>query len=177
MESSSFAAESPRGRRSSATPQVLEALADAISSESRLLADLVSIMQRQRSAVSADDLESVDDSIYATHRVLVTLGEARRRRRSLNQLICDNDDLALRQLEEMLGGGLPEPLQKAREILRTSAETLAREVELNRRILRKALAAGDQFVRTLVSGDTAVPYPVVAGADRPAGGVLVDRRV
>jgi hypothetical protein len=155
---------------------MLSALADAISSESRLLDDLARIMQQQRSAVSTDDLQSVDDSVYATHRVLVTLNEARRRRRSLNKLIADNDDLALRQLEEMLGGGLPEPLATARETLRCAAETLAREVDLNRRVLRKALAAGDQYVRTLVGGDIAVPYPAGQVADRPAGGVLIDRR-
>ncbi len=159
-----------------ATPAMLAALADAIASESRLLDDLVGIMQRQRSAVSTDDLESVDDSVYATHRVLVTLGEARRRRRSLNRLISDNDELALRELEAMLGGGLPEPLQKARESLRSAAETLAKEVEINRRVLRQALAAGDRYVRTLVGADVAVPYPTPTVADRPAGGVLIDRR-
>jgi hypothetical protein len=171
-------AEAPRAnaRRAVATPAMLNALADAISSESRLLDELVSIMQRQRSAVSTDNLEEVDDSVYATHRVLLTLGQARQRRRSINRLIADDDDLALRQLEELLGGTLPDPLQTARESLRQSAATLEREVEVNRRVLRSALAHGETFVRTLLGVDGSTPYPVAKTmSDRPSGGFLVNR--
>lgn len=164
-------------RRPVATPSMLNALAEAISSESRLLDELTGIMQRQRAAVAQDDIDRVDDSVYATHRVLLTLGEARRRRRSLNRLICDNDELAIRQLEELLGGTLPAALQTARESLRTSAEALAQEVETNRRVLRQAMTAGDAYVRSLLG----VEAPPAAYGNAPApepraGGLLVDRR-
>ena len=56
------------------------ALAETLRAEARLLEDLVSIMTRQRDAVSHDDIDSLDDTVFSTHRVLVTLGEARRRR-------------------------------------------------------------------------------------------------
>jgi hypothetical protein len=174
---SAHAASTPHHPRAAvATPQMLDALADAIASERRLIEELVGIMRRQRGAVTADDLEAVDDSVYATHRVLLTLNEARRRRRSINRLICNDDELALRQLEALLGGHLPAGIQQARDALRQAAETLAQEVEINRKVLRSALAAGDDYVRSLVGADQAVAYPVTAQADRPAGGVLLDRR-
>lgn len=164
-------------RRPVATPSMLNALAEAIASESRLLDELAGIMQRQRAAVAEDDIDRVDDSVYATHRVLLTLGEARRRRRSLNRLISDNDELAIRQLEELLGGVLPDSLQQAREALRTSAESLAREVETNRRVLRQAMTAGDAYVRTLLGVETSAPAYGHQPAPEPrAGGLLVDRR-
>lgn len=160
-------------RPPAATPGVLAALADTLASESRLLDELVGIMQRQRSAVAEDDLTRVDDSVHATHRVLLTLGEARQRRRALNRLICEDDDLAIRQLEELLGGVLPEGLQAARAALRRSAETLAAEVETNRRVLRQALASGDAYVRSLV-GAVTDQRPGTPPARHP-GGRLINR--
>lgn len=164
----------PIPRAPTATPGVLAALADALASESRLLDELVGIMQRQRAAVAEDDLTRVDDSVHATHRVLLTLGEARQRRRSLNRLICEDDDLAIRQLEALLGGVLPAPLQAARVALRRSAETLAAEVETNRRVLRQALASGDAYVRSLVGAVTAA-HPGAAPAATSPGGRLINR--
>ncbi len=165
-------------RRPVATPSMLYALADAITSETRLLDELAQIMQRQRAAVARDDIEQVDDSVYATHRVLLTLGEARRRRRSLNRLISDNDELAIRELEVLLGGTLPASLQQARVALRASAETLAHEVDTNRRVLRQAMTAGDAYVRTLLGAEApaASAYGRVHAPEPRAGGLLVDRR-
>jgi hypothetical protein len=164
-------------RRTVATPSMLAALAEAIASESRLLNELAAVMQQQRAAVADDDIDRVDDSVYATHRILLTLGEARRRRRSINKLICDDDELAIRQLEELLGGALPDALQQARVSLRTSAESLAAEVETNRRVLRQAMASGDAYVRSLLGSDTATPvYPGRPVAEGRSGGMLVDRR-
>lgn len=169
----------PEGaRRPVATPSMLNALADAITTETRLLDELAQIMQRQRAAVAQDDIDQVDDSVYATHRVLLTLGEARRRRRSLNRLISDNDELAIRELEALLGGALPAALQQARVALRTSAETLTREVDTNRRVLRQAITAGDAYVRTLlgVEAPVASAYGRAPAPEPRAGGLLVDRR-
>jgi hypothetical protein len=170
-------ARTDSGRRPVATPSMLAALAEAIASESRLLDELAAVMQQQRAAVADDDMDRVDDSVYATHRILLTLGEARRRRRSINKLICDDDELAVRQLEELLGGVLPDALQQARVALRRSAETLAGEVETNRRVLRQAMSSGDAYVRSLLGQDLATPaYPTRAVSEARPGGLLVDRR-
>jgi hypothetical protein len=69
---------------SSVTRTVLspvDSLTDALTTERRLLDELIVVMRRQRTAVGQDDLQAVDDSVFSTHRVLVTLSEARRRRR------------------------------------------------------------------------------------------------
>jgi hypothetical protein len=124
------------------TPSPVDSLADALTTERRLLDELITVMRRQRSAVGQDDLQSVDDSVFATHRVLVTLSEARRRRRSLNTLIGQQEDLGLDALDDALGSRMTDVLRQAREDLRRTARVLSHEVSLNRRLLRLALTGG-----------------------------------
>ncbi|MBI1809687.1 MAG: flagellar export chaperone FlgN [Gemmatimonadetes bacterium] len=167
------------------TTGTVSALGDALRSEARLLADLVAIMRRQRDAVSRDDLDAIDDSVFATHRVLVTLGEARRRRRSLNHLLGEGDDLSLAAIEDFFVGDVPADLQAAVALVTDGARALQREVEINRRVLRHAIDAADQFVRSLYGGPvapaTGYPSPAVAGTSTTyaprTGGVILDRRV
>jgi hypothetical protein len=159
----------------------MDALANAVTSEVRLLEDLIGVMRRQRNAVAADDLQGIDDSVYATHRVLVTLSEARRQRRSLSHLVAGVDDFPLRSMEQLLGDAMSDELRDARDGLHAAALTLSQEVETNRHLLREAMAAGSDYVRTLYGGqgaDTTAVY--TAEPQRPDrdshGGVLVDRR-
>lgn len=159
----------------------MEALADAVTSEVRLLEDLIGVMRRQRRAVGEDDLQAIDDSVYATHRVLVTLAEARRRRRSLSQLVAGVDDFPLRDLEQLLGEEMIDGLRNARDGLHAAALTLSQEVETNRQVLREAMAAGSDYVRNLYGGHPGEPMGLYsAEPQRPEreshGGVLVDRR-
>ena len=169
----------PAARAGAIPASSLAALVDAHHSERKLLDDLVAIMQRQRSAVAADDLQGVDDSVFATHRVLVTLGEARRRRRTLNTMLAGSEEVDARDLADALGGHVPVALQEARDALRTAAAALAREVEVNRRVLREALASGDEYMRRLVGGGDPRPegYAPTPAAEPRAGGLLLDRRV
>ena len=158
----------------------LAALVDAHHSECKLIEDLAGIMRRQRSAVADDDLQGVDDSVFATHRVLVTLGEARRRRRTLNNLLAGADEVDARELAEAFGGEMPPALRDAREQLRGAAASLAREVDVNRRVLRQALSNGDEHMRRLVGTDVprADYAPTTVSASEPrAGGFLLDRRI
>jgi hypothetical protein len=158
---------------------LLEALQDALTSERRLLDELIAQMRRQRAAVSADDIQGVDDSTFATHRVLATLGQARQRRRQLNLLLVGREDCSLRDLEEQLGDQIDGRLRDARQRLQQAADVLAREVGMNRKLLREALSSNDQYVRTLVGAPATTstyamegPAPVTAGAPR---GILVNR--
>lgn len=166
------------GASGTPSPAVLDALTNAVASEVRLLEDLIGIMRRQRKAVSGDDLQGIDDSVYATHRVLVTLGEARRRRRSLNQLVGGSEDLPLKTIHEVLGDRMTEELALAREGLHAAALTLSHEVEINRQVLREALAAGTEYARALYGGSE----PKLLYGAEPArgtsdghGGVLLNR--
>jgi hypothetical protein len=130
-------------------PSPVDSLAEALVTERRLIDDLIAIIRKQRSAVGDDDLQVIDDSVFATHRVLVTLSEARRSRRNLNALIGQPEDLGLHALDDALGRRMTTGLRAARDELHTAARTLSREVALNRRILKEALAAGEQYARTL----------------------------
>ena len=157
----------------------LDALYDALVSERKLLDELIAQMRRQRSAVGSDDIDGVDDSTFATHRVLATLGQARTRRRQLNVLISGNQDTTLRQIEEMLSANVNGRLLDARQRLQHSADILAREVGMNRKLLREAINSNDQHVRTLVGapehGTTYVNDAGARLAPTPARGVLVNR--
>ena len=118
---------------------LLEALHDALFSERRLLDDLIAQMRRQRAAIGIDDIQGVDDSTFATHRILATLGQARQRRRQLNVLLGGSEDCSLRELEQQLGDQIDGRLREARARLQQAADVLAREVGMNRKLLREAL--------------------------------------
>lgn len=154
----------------------VDALADALRSEARLLGDLAGIMRRQRASVAHDDLDGVDDSVFSTHRVLVTLQEARRRRRTLNHVLGEGDDLSVVALEEFFGGDLPANVAAATALLREAALGLQQEVAVNRRVLREAISAGDRQVQMLVGAVTAANGGP-STTDAPGGGRLIDRRI
>lgn len=163
------------------SPAALDALLDALRSERKLLDELAATMRRQRSAVGVDDLQAVDDSVFATHRILATLGQARVRRRQINRLLAGVDDVPARELDEILGAQMTDDLRIARDELQTSAGALSREVDVNRRVLREALASGEQHARTLAGAPAEMSagygaHAAVPNGGAPAGGVLIDRR-
>lgn len=162
-------------------PALLDALVDALISERRLLDELISQMRRQRAAVAADDIQGVDDSTFATHRILATLGQARQRRRQLNLLIGGSEECTLADLERLLGSIADSRFSDARQRLQHAADMLTREVGMNRKLLREAISANDQHVRTLAGepergstygGDGNAPPPAPRGR-----GALVNRTV
>jgi len=162
----------------------LAALLDSLRSEARLVDELAATMRRQRAAVGADDLQGVDDSVFATHRILATLGQARQRRRQLNRLLGADEELSVSRLDELLGSQMSEPLRVARDGLQTAAQALAREVDVNRRVLREAIASGESYVRALctpgASGDAKRLYGAPGSEPAPAppaGSFLLNRRV
>jgi hypothetical protein len=177
VTSAQFPVPAPAGVPAAAT---IDALVDALGSENRLLGELVTIMRRQRDAVAGDDLQLIDDSVFATHRILVTLGEARRRRKSLNRILTGAEDLGVQDLEAALGPRMNDALRSARDGLKDTARILSKEVEMNRRVLRHALATGEAMVRamcvpaekTLYTGSDAAPATTSAG-----GGILINRQV
>ena len=160
-------------------PALLDAMLDALVTERRLLDDLIAQMRRQRSAVGAEDIQGVDDSTFATHRILATLGQARQRRRQLNLLLGGSEECTLTDLEQLIGQQMDSRFSDAKQRLQHAADMLAREVGMNRKLLREAISANDHHVRTLVGGsanastyggDGAAPAP-----PPPARGVLVNR--
>jgi hypothetical protein len=138
-------------------------------------------MRRQRAAVATDDLQGVDDSVFATHRILATLGQARQRRRQLNRILGADEDVSVRKLDELLGAQMTEPLRAARDGLQASAQSLAQEVDVNRRVLRDAIASGESYVRALCTPGEAKRLYAAPGAEPAAapvaGSFLLNRRV
>ena len=128
-------------------------------------------MRRQRTAVGGEDLDAVDDSVFATHRILATLGQARLRRRAVNRLVVGVEELPVRMLEQVLGEQMTDELRDARDGLTESAHVLSHEVDVNRRVLREALAAGDAHARVLSGAGASIDSPMAAAAAR----ALLDR--
>ena len=158
--------------RPGSTPELL---VDVLRSEKRLLEELVSVMQRQRAAVAADDLQALDDSVFATYRVLATLGEARRRRRSVVRLLGRDEDFDMNELEAELGDGASPALLAARDALPETATALATEVARNKAVLEQAMARGKDYVHALVSAGAPGPAGYGHGAPAPATRTLIDR--
>lgn len=131
------------------SPAALEALSNALTSEKKLIDELIGVVLAQRAAVGVDDLQGVDDSVFATHRLLLTLGEARKRRHSINSMIGCGEETGVRQLEAALGPRMTPRLRTDRDELQNAARNLSREIEINRRVLREALANSESFVRTM----------------------------
>lgn len=157
----------------------VEALAQALVSERQLIDELTGVMQRQRGAVGADDLPAVDDSVFATHRLLLTLGEARKRRRALNRLAGCSEDTGVRQLDDALGARMTPRLRAERAALQEAARRLSGEIEVNRRILRQAIAGNEAFVRAVRGGpEPAAGYGAPgAAAYAPAQPAVISRTV
>lgn len=163
-----------------ALPLSVDALAAALRDETRLLGELGTIVRRQREGVAREDVEAVDDSVFAAHRLLRTIGEARRRRRSLLEVLTGAGDVGIHELDSALGARMSAALRAARDELYATANALSREIALNRRILQEALRAGDEYMRTLC-GAPSQSAVYDAGA-RPAGemqqsGLLLNRQV
>ena len=160
-------------------PPLVNNLADALSSERRLIDELIQIMRQQREAVAADNLQGVDDSVFAVQRVLLTLGEARKRRRALNARLGQPEDIPLKELLEAMGPYATDDLHNSREALQLSARSLAREVSTNRQVLREALTSGEELVRTLAGvGPARTGYgsDVSGGSDAARSSYIVNRR-
>jgi hypothetical protein len=66
-----------------------------------------------------------------------------------------NEDIALRDLLEVMGESAPPALRAASRQLQDTARTLASEVAINRQALRHSLASGDAYVRAL--GNSGAP--------------------
>lgn len=151
-------------------------LTAVLGREQQLVDELRAALTRQRDAVAGDDPDAVDASVHALGRTLLTLEEARRRRSEVVRALTGRADAPLGELEQAVGGPLPEPLVQARRGLRDAAMRTAHEVRINQHVLRRALEAGDAFLQQLFAGG-ADPSPAYGRAPRAteAPARLLDR--
>jgi len=156
---------------------LIDGLVDTLRSERRLLDDLRGIMVRQRVAVAGDDLQELDDTVFAVQRVLLTLNEARKRRRTLSERLGCDPDTPPRHLADALGLQATETVRGAGHDLEDAARALSREVAVNREVLRRGLAAGEEFVRILTgAAGQRVGYPEPDGTPALRGTLLINRQ-
>jgi hypothetical protein len=155
-------------------------LAEALDTECRLLGDLRSVLQRQREGIASDDADAVDQSVVAANRVMRTLDEARKKRRTVVGILAAAEDTPLDELDDVLGPRMTQQLANARARLHDQAKIVARDIEVNRRILRAAMDHGARFMQALC-GVPAQPssYAPAVRAAPPAsrGGVLINQSV
>ncbi|MEQ9401868.1 MAG: flagellar export chaperone FlgN [Longimicrobiales bacterium] len=180
MGAAPFLVQDPAGGRTASlatSPAHGAALVDALVTERRLLDELLRVLRAQRSGVSSEDLEAVDDSVFAAQRILLTMQQARRRRRVLLELVAGKPDLPLGDLDQVLGPLMTPAVRAARDDLQDGARQLARELEINRRVLSGALDSGEKMIRAL-SGQPAEPalYSDPRGASASGGGGLLNTR-
>jgi len=117
----------------------IDSLSEALATERRLIDELLAVIRRQRTAVADDDLRGIEDSMFATHRLLVTLSEAKCRRRTLNTLLGQSEDVGILALDRVLGARMTAELRAERDGLHQAARSLSREVAVNRELLRDAM--------------------------------------
>jgi hypothetical protein len=117
----------------------IDSMSEALATERRLIDELLAVIRRQRRAVADDDLRGIEDSMFATHRLLVTMSEAKRRRRTINTLLGQSEDVGILALDRVLGPRMTAELREERDGLHQAARTLSREVAVNRELLRAAM--------------------------------------
>jgi len=153
------------------------ALARSLKDEARLLGLLREVLDRQRTAVSMDDLAGVDQTVFDAQRVLLSLSQARKRRRSLITLAVGDDTPPLSSLPDLLGDQATPELNSALTEVLEVASVVAREMELNRRILNGAVMAGDTILRALGKTGRKSVYDASAQEDASRSNLLLNRQV
>lgn len=119
-------------------------LAGALDAERGLLAELGGLLRLQREGVAMADIDAVDASVISANRLIHTLHEARRRRDAILAILGGGAGTPLEELELVLGPEMSPDLIVARERLWTETAGVAREVEVNRRVLRHIMRHRDR---------------------------------
>jgi flagellar biosynthesis/type III secretory pathway chaperone len=154
-------------------------LVDELETERRLLDELARVLVAQREGISSDDLASIDESVFGAQRILRTLQEARRRRRTLLQLLGVEPETELRELGGALGPRMTPELNTSRDELLQAAMRLSRELTVNRRVVDGALEVGNQLLRAF-TGSPERPNLYAQGSEpapKSAAGALFNTRV
>jgi hypothetical protein len=125
-----------------------------------LLAELAEVLVRQRGAVARDHAGDVNASADDAQRLLAALDESRHRAAELGAPASGSA-----------------ALDAARDRVRAAARTASREAGINGELLRRSLAAGQEFLQHLFSTLHGERSGYGPSETRPATpGWIVDRR-
>lgn len=153
----------------------LSALTNTLESEVETINQLISTISEQREAIERDDIDSVDQSVFATHRILLTLNELRSRRVAIYQLLGLGPSSSISEIERLPDYGHCHHLQLALTRLRETAEILAREVRINRTILRETIIHKDNYATELLNTASlsAPVYDYAGNGHKPNSGINI----
>lgn len=159
----------------------VDSLAEALRKEAKLLLDLKEVLQRQRAAVAQDDLAIVDETVYSAQRIFRTLAEARRQRRAILEILGVDREAGVDALDGVLGGRMTIDLSLAQEELREAARRVSGELNVNKEILKGAIASGEGLIRGLRGGSDKSSGVYGPQADvqpsRGDGGLIINRQI
>jgi hypothetical protein len=130
-------------------------LTHALNQETRLVGELRDELVKQRSAVASNDSEVVYSGIQAIGRVLMMLGRAQSLRREILESLADGASPP--DFHEGLGDHVPAPVEHARTKLVSAAEEVTRQLTINHRVLERAVAAGESFIKAVLSPSSDQP--------------------
>ena len=158
------------------------ALTDTMITEWHLLDELIRVLKNQQIGVANNDISALDESVYAAQRIFLTLRQARRHRRGLLNALMGQKEVALGELDLALGSGMTASLTKARDGLQAAAQRLARQMEVNRRVIQEVIASGDRLIRAVcgVPEQTSLSLytPEAEGAEPSSrAGVLFNKQI
>jgi hypothetical protein len=163
---------------STLSPERLGEVARALDRETQIVRRLRDTLVQQRAGVAGSQAEEVNATVDSIGRILLALGEAHAYRNGVLDTLTGERGLTLDELERVLGGPLPEGLTEARTRLKAAAEEVAREVAINRTVLRRAVEAGEAFLQALFSAATVAPavYGNAERTEEAPTGMLLNRR-
>ena len=151
-------------------PEWTAELEDAFDAEARQIDTLIGVLRNQREGVARHEVGPIQDSVYAIHRVLLTLDEARKRRRTLLEVLDDHET-------DVANSATPDRIRQSKERLIAAARTLEAELSLSRQVLESALSSTNEELRTVLDGiEESATYAAEPGAEDPRAGRLVDRQ-
>ena len=160
-----------------ATP-VVEELASHVQREIELLRTLQEALAAQRGAIAQGEAAAVNGNVEAVSRIVLSIEEAHERRGRCLAALPGAPENDLSRLEAALGDPIPDRLELLRAELRRQAREVAREAQINQRVLARTMEAGEAYLMTLFSavGEPDVSYGATSAAAKPrSSGVLLNR--
>jgi hypothetical protein len=129
-----------------------DSLGVALERETKLLGDLLQVLIQHREAVASEDLATIDDTIFSAQRILRTLAEARKKRRTLLEILGIDPQTPMDELEGSLNPNAAPELREAIQAFRGIALKLTGELEVNQKVLNSAFQSRKALLEALGGG-------------------------
>jgi hypothetical protein len=160
------------------TAEAVRSLLAGLGIEVRLLRDLESGLLEQRAALARDDAVQLERVVHQIGRTLLALRETRRERTRLVEVVTGDAGSGLADVVELLTIADAGRYRAAVGELHLVARAAQRELDVNQRVIRKAIETGEQFLHQILTasaGTEPVPGYPTADTQQSAGFLLNER--